>query len=132
MQSQSIMAQQKPKRANPGGRPKKDKSEKVAQGISVYFTQNELSEVEEFISKNNLKERKKSFLIKEIFLKKIRGGAVMFKKNTDPALLLQLNRIGNNLNQIAKKANSIDDLSQKDVDKLSETIEDISKFISQA
>ena len=101
------MTQEKGIKRNKGGAPKKKDSEKVVKGISIYFNSNELKELDNFISEKNLVTSKKSSLIKEILLQTIRNKDVVLRKNTDPKLFLELNKVGTNINQITKKLNSL-------------------------
>lgn len=111
------MTQEKGIKRNKGGAPKKKDSEKVVKGISIYFNSNELKELDNFISEKNLVTSKKSSLIKEILLQTIRNKDVVLRKNTDPKLFLELNKVGTNINQIAKKLNSLEKISGSDNDR---------------
>lgn len=125
------MANKKEIKRNKGGAPKKNDSEKIVKGISIYFNQKELDEFDEFISTKNLVQNKKSSLIKEITLKTIRNEDIIFKKNADPKLFLTLNKVGTNINQIAKKLNSLDKVSESDRMKFENALTDISKIINR-
>lgn len=126
------MANKKELKKNKGGAPKKDASEKIVKGVSIYFNQKELDELEEFIVKKNLTQNKKSALIKEITLKTIRNKEVVLKKNADPELLLAVNKIGTNINQVAKKLNSLDKLSTADRNKFDEALGQIGTIINRS
>jgi hypothetical protein len=125
------MANKKEIKRNKGGAPKKNNSEKIVKGISIYFNQKELDEFDEFISTKNLVQNKKSSLIKEITLKTIRNEDIILKKNADPKLFLALNKVGTNINQIAKKLNSLDKVSESDRMKFENALTDISKIINR-
>jgi hypothetical protein len=125
------MANKKEIKRNKGGAPKKNNSEKIVKGISIYFNQKELDEFDEFISTKNLVQNKKSSLIKEITLKTIRNEDIILKKNADPKLFLALNKVGTNINQIAKKLNSLDKVSESDRMKFENVLTDISKIINR-
>ena len=101
------MTQEKGIKRNRREAPKKKDSEKVVKGISIYFNSNELKELDNFISEKNLVTSKKSSLIKEILLNHSNKDVVL-RKNTDPKLFLELNKVGTNINQIAKKLNSLE------------------------
>ena len=50
-------------------------------------------------------------------LQTIRNKDVVLRKNTDPKLFLELNKVGTNINQIAKKLNSLEKISGSDNDR---------------
>ncbi|WP_291960191.1 plasmid mobilization relaxosome protein MobC [Maribacter sp.] len=126
------MADKKEEKRNKGGAPKKAESDKIAKGISIYFNAKELELFDDFIQKNNLVERKKSALIKQVLMKTIQNDEVILKKNTDPKLFLELNKIGTNINQIAKKFNSLDKISNADHLKYDELLRQLGSILNKA
>lgn len=125
------MAKKEAAKKNKGGAPKKKDSDKIVKGISIYFNPKELKELDDFISKKNLVQNKKSALIKDILLKTVRNEDVILKKNTDPKLFLELNRIGTNINQIAKKFNSLDKISESDRHKYDDLLKQLVQIINK-
>lgn len=125
------MAKKEIKKVNKGGAPKKKDSDKIVKGISIYFNPNELQELDEFILEKNLVEHKKSALIKDILFKTVRNKEVILKKNTDPKLFLVLNKIGTNINQIAKKLNSLEKISGEDHDKYDSLLNQLNVIITK-
>lgn len=125
------MAKKEIKKVNKGGAPKKKDSDKIVKGISIYFNPNELQELDEFILEKNLVEHKKSALIKDILFKTVRNKEVILKKNTDPKLFLALNKIGTNINQIAKKLNSLEKISGEDHDKYDSLLNQLNVIITK-
>jgi len=88
--------------------------------------------LEEYMTKNNLVINKKSGLIKEIVLQSITEQNIWLKKQNDPKLIYEVNKIGININQLTKKLNSLDALSGADLDRIRKLISKMSDFISQA
>ncbi len=117
-------------KANPGGRPKiSDKHKKIIR-FSIQFTPVEEQIIIKYLDKNNLVKISKSNFFKNIILNSIQNNVINFKRNADPKALLALNKIGNNINQIAKKSNSIDALGDADIKKLHLALETISQIIT--
>lgn len=126
------MAQPDKKKSKKGGAPRKPDDEKIAPVISVYFNKKQYRILEEYMTKNNLVINKKSGLIKEIVLQSITEQNIWLKKQNDPKLIYEVNKIGININQLTKKLNSLDALSGADLDRIRKLISKMSDFISQA
>lgn len=126
------MPQPDKKKSKKGGAPRKPDDEKIAPVISVYFNKKQYRILEEYMTKNNLVINKKSGLIKEIVLQSITEQNIWLKKQNDPKLIYEVNKIGININQLTKKLNSLDALSGADLDRIRKLISKMSDFISQA
>ncbi|MFV1450306.1 plasmid mobilization relaxosome protein MobC [Maribacter sp. HS] len=114
-----------------GGRPPKLKNEKMSKLVSIYLTPVELELINIYLSENNVINISKSEFFRTIILKTIDQREIVLKRNSDPKIVLELNRIGLNLNQIAKKMNSLNALSRDDVLKLNECYDQLGKAISK-
>ena len=71
-------------------------------------------------------------MIKQVLMKTIQNDEVILKKNTDPKLFLELNKIGTNINQIAKKFNSLDKISNADHLKYDELLRQLGSILNKA
>lgn len=96
---------------NNKGAPKKEESLKVKYRIALNFNSEEYKVV-------NQKNLFKTNVLKDIILQSILNESIIVQTNKDPNYIKELNKIGINLNQIAKKANSINELSANDVEKI--------------
>ena len=114
-----------------GGRPQKSKNEKMSKLVSIYLTPEESALINNFLLDNNICNYSKSEFFRTIILKTIDQREIVLKRNSDPKIILELNRIGLNLNQIAKKMNSLNALSRDDVLKLNECYDQLGKAISK-
>lgn len=114
-----------------GGRPQKSKNEKMSKLVSIYLTPEESALINNFLLDNNICNYSKSEFFRTIILKTIDQREIVLKRNSDPKIVLELNRIGLNLNQIAKKMNSLNALSRDDVLKLNECYDQLGKAISK-
>lgn len=90
-------------------RPKKEIAERQDKRFpTVRCTQSELNDLHSM-------SQKAQMTLSEFIRQKALNGKVIVKKSTNPmsfALIHELNKIGTNLNQIAKKANSTGDISK--------------------
>ena len=106
-------------------RPKKEENEKRKNYIKV-----SLNEYEKFFfikhklySGDNLRD----FII-DNFQKK----TIIITSDKDPKYIKELNKMGVNLNQIAKKYNSLGDLSNLDVEKINNIVEVLALKINES
>jgi hypothetical protein len=114
-----------------GGRPPKSKNEKMSKLVSIYLTPEESELINIYLSENNVINISKSEFFRTIILKTIDQREIVLKKKSDPKIVLELNRIGVNLNQIAKKLHSLNALSSDDILKLNACYEQLSKAITR-
>lgn len=114
---------------NKGGAPKKPEDEKIFKGYKIYLTKREHLLFEQFISQNQLEHLSKNQVLKKIIDLKTASKQIKIVKKTDPQFLQNLNKIGVNLNQIAKKLNSGDSLNIKVKQKLIENLSKIDKLM---
>ena len=126
------MAQPERKKSKRGGAPRKPEDEKIAPVISVYFNKKQYRILEDYMSENNLVINKKSGLIKKIVLQSILEKKIILRKQNDPKLIFEVNKIGININQLTKKLNSLDALSEPELDRMQKLVSKLSDFISQA
>src|SRR5271156_4865649 len=92
---------QKPSKGRPGGRPRKDDPSLRSEWLRARVRPDELHRIEQLArdaGKTPSKYVREASLTAQIIIKRTRRGA--------PALLNELSRIGNNLNQIAKICNT--------------------------
>lgn len=101
---------------NKGGAPIKEECLKLKNRIGLSFNENEYNLL---IEKGLFKKE----ILKSIVFDSLLNKKININTSKDPKFILELNKIGNNINQIAKKANSINDLSVKDIQKLFELLE---------
>lgn len=100
---------------------KKEYNQNRKRNISFFL---KLSE-EEFMElewKSNRYKKSKSELLREFINK---GEVKVNKIDELPELIRQINKLGNNVNQIAKKLNSTSDIFAQDVDDTKKYMEDI-------
>lgn len=114
-----------------GGRPPKSDNEKMSKLVSIYLTPEESELINNFLLDNNICNYSKSEFFRTIILKTIDQREIVLKRNSDPKIVLELNRIGLNLNQIAKKLNSLNALSSDDVLKLNACYDQLGKAITK-
>lgn len=126
------MAKSQIKKTNRGGAPRKSEEDKIAPVISVYFSNRQYKILEDYMKKNHLVINKKSGLIKKIIMDSILNKQMVLKKQNDPKLIFEINKIGININQIAKKLNSLDAISKGEFDRMQGLIKEMSDFISRA
>lgn len=126
------MAQSNKKKTNRGGAPRKDDADKIAPVISVYFSKKEYKILEDYMKENNLVIKKKSGLLKKITLDSITKKNIILTKQNDPKLIFEVNKIGININQLAKKLNSLDALSPNELSKMHNLVKQLSNFITKA
>ena len=114
-----------------GGRPPKSKYEKMSKLVSIYLTPEESELINNSLLDYNISNYSKSEFFRTIILKTINQREIVFKRNSDPKIVLELNRIGINLNQIAKKLNSLNALSSNDMLKLNACFAQLGKAITR-
>lgn len=104
---------------NKGGAPKKEEHLKLKYRIELSLNDSEY---------NILVENKllKKDILKSFVMDSLTKKTIIINTSKDPKFIFELHQIGNNINQIAKKANSINDLSVKDIQKLFELLEVLS------
>jgi len=120
------------KRTNPenkGGRPRKGQNQIVHKGYRTYLNRKENDLFIEYIDTNNLHSYSKSEIIKRFLLDGISGKKVDFIVNESPKYMFELNKIGSNINQIAKKMNSIDSISSHDQERLYNVLNDLNNIL---
>lgn len=106
-------------------RPKKEEKEKRKHHIMVNLNEAEKS----FFIKHNLfsGENLRDFII-NTFHKK----TIIITSEKDPKYINELNKIGVNLNQIAKKYNSLSEISNLDIDKINNIVEILASKINES
>lgn len=108
---------------NKGGRPQKKDDELKKHKFSIYFNSEEYN----YLQRKNMLNSSK---IVYILIKSLEKKTFVIETDKDPKYLLELNRIGNNLNQITKRLNSIKDLSSLDIEKLNNILSLINQKLS--
>lgn len=106
-------------------RPKKEEKEKRKYHIMVNLNESEKI----FFNKNNLfsGENLRDFVI-NTFHKK----TIIITSDKDPKYINELNKMGVNLNQIAKKYNSLGEISNLDIEKINNIVEVLAAKINES
>lgn len=112
------------KQANRGGRPSKMESEKASKHCVFHLTK------DEFDGLNRLKPKGISFskFYRQLVLS--RKSRVVFSEDQSQ-LILSVDRIGNNLNQIARRVNTLNLLGESDKQVLFEKLDELKEVIGQ-
>jgi hypothetical protein len=108
---------------NKGGAPRKQDHLKVKNRITVSFNEAEYTVLKE----KGLLDGK---LVKTVILNTLNGKSLNLNTNKDPKLIVELNRIGNNINQISKKLNSGIPLSEGEKEHFFLLLRELEKIIS--
>lgn len=117
-------------KTNKGGRPQyEDDKKKKKHKYTVYFNTYEKEIIDLFIEDKLDYNPKYGPLFKDIIINTVQSNKINII-NVRPTLELSaINSVGNNLNQIAKKLNSIDHLNENDLKKLDEVIDKLLTLI---
>lgn len=107
---------------NKGGAPKKNEDEKLQHRQNLSFTEQEY----EILTEKGLTDGR---ILKTIIMNSLSGKKIQINTNKDPKFMGELNRIGNNINQIAKKCNSGDELNAGDLSNLWSALDELKKLI---
>lgn len=107
---------------NKGGAPKKSDNNKLKYRKIISFNEPEWMMLQE----KGLLESK---ALKTIIMHSTSGKTVQINK--DPRFLFEINRIGNNLNQLAKKANSTDQFSDLDLRNFWTLLNELEKLLTE-
>lgn len=104
--------------------PKKQESLKNKYRIPLNFNQLEIDTLKKHqICKNHL--------LKSIIMQSLSNDKIVIQTNKDPNYIASINKIGVNLNQIAKKLNSIHEISSSDIAKLNSLVDLLRTIITQ-
>jgi hypothetical protein len=91
--------------------PLKDSEEKRDKIITLRLTKKEHKKLLSFGLNS-------SEIIRQVFFGAIEKDKIILDSNKDSKYLLELNRLGTNLNQLMKKLNTLKNLSDEDIEKL--------------
>ncbi|RKS93830.1 mobilization protein MobC [Flavobacterium limicola] len=105
-----------------GGAPRKEEDLKLKYRMKLNFNLEEFN----LIKSKSLYSNK---ILKDIILQAILNNSINISTDKDPKYNQELNKIGINLNQIVKKANSIKELSNSDIQKMIYLMDVIQKKI---
>lgn len=112
-------------------RPKKEKREILSEQILIRFNKNQIEEIKKYVRDNIGESKDISSFLRDIILKTIRDEKIQFVKMYSPEYLFELNKIGINLNQLARKVNSYVEFREYDFPKLEELINKITNIITE-
>ena len=107
---------------NKGGAPKKNDNEKLQYRKNLSFNEPE----HDMLTEKGLADGR---ILKTIVLNSLSGKKIQINTNKDPKFIGELNRIGININQIAKKCNSSDELTASDLSNLWAALDELKKLI---
>lgn len=107
---------------NKGGAPKKSDNNKLKYRKIISFNESECTKLQE-------KGLLDSKALKTIIMNSTSGKTAQI--NRDPKYLFEINRIGNNLNQLAKKANSTDQFSDLDLRNFWTLLNELEKLLTE-
>lgn len=105
-------------------RPKIEVSEKRNYHIMVNLNEAEKN----FFKKHNIYSGEK---LRDFIIDNMNKKNIIITSEKDPKYINELNKIGVNLNQIAKKYNSLNELSDLDIDKISKFIDVLEQKIKE-
>ena len=108
---------------NKGGAPKKNEHLKLTTRLIISFNEPECMKLQE-------KGLLDSKTLKTIIMNSTSNKTIQIHTNKDPKYIFELNRIGNNLNQLTKKANSNDQLSELDINNFWTLIDELEKLLT--
>lgn len=101
---------------NKGGRPKIDDPKlKSDNKFTLYFNGYEIEKINKYVLKELGENHSKSDFYKTILLNHIENKSIIIKTSRPTLELSELNSIGNNVNQIAKKLNSVNNLTPQEL-----------------
>ena len=109
---------------NKGGAPKKNEHLKLKKRLVLSFNEAECTKLQE-------KGLLNSIAIKSIIMNSTSNKTIQIHTNKDPKYIFELNRIGNNLNQLAKKANSTDQFSDLDIRNFWTLLNELEKLLTE-
>lgn len=107
---------------NKGGAPKKNDNEILKYRKNLSFNESEYT----ILTERGLADGK---ILKTILMNALSGKNIKISTNKDPKYICELNKIGNNINQLAKKFNSSDQLSDNDIRNFWSLIDELEKLI---
>lgn len=111
---------------NKGGRPRLQDPKDVKNiRVGLSFSQNEIDLINAFIEEHNITVNQKSVFFSNIILDSIKGNKIKVVNFIEPKSLMNINKIGVNLNQLIKKMHSLDGLSEADTNKIKHIIDKI-------
>ena len=110
---------------NKGGAPKKNEQLKLNKRLILSFNEPECTKLQE---KGLLVDSK---TLKTIIMNSTSHKTIHINTNKDPLYIFELNRIGNNLNQLAKKANSTDQFSDLDIRNFWALLTELEKLLTK-
>ena len=109
---------------NKGGAPKKNEQFKLNKRLILSFNEPECTKLQ----KKGLLDSK---ALKTIIMNSTSGKTIHINTNKDQKFIFELNRIGNNLNQLAKKANSTDQFSDLDIKNFWTLLNKLEKLLTE-
>ena len=109
---------------NKGGAPKKNEQLKLNKRLILSFNEPECTKLQE-------KGLLNSIAIKSIIMNSTSNKTIQIHTNKDPKYIFELNRIGNNLNQLAIKANSTDQFSDLDIRNFWTLLNELEKLLTE-
>lgn len=105
-------------------RPKKEEPDKFKHRFTFWFSDEHKKKFDELNLKSGDKIR--DFVI-DTYSKK----TIYITANKDPKYINELNKIGVNLNQIARKYNSLGEISNLDIGKINSLVDVLEEFINK-
>ena len=109
---------------NKGGAPKKNEQLKLNKRLILSFNEPECTKLQE-------KGLLDSKALKMVIMNSTSRQTINVYTNKDPKYIFELNRIGNNLNQLAKKANSTDQFSNLDIRNFWTLLNELEKLLTE-
>ena len=124
--------QNKKKAPNKGGRPELAENAKKKNRFSIQFSDIELQEIKDFLEEKKFQKKfPNSSFFQDLILNTIKNRPILSTTQVMNFDIVALNRIGNNLNQLAKKANSINTLGADDRKKINTALDELSKTLKK-
>lgn len=109
-------------KSNKGGRPSIEDSEKKKYPVKTRLKKSDYEKVKHEMTLLNMKES-------DFFREKLLSDMPSSFHKIPPGMIIELNRIGVNINQIAKKINATDFLSRTDSDRLQKTLGELADIL---
>ena len=106
-------------------RPRKEEKEKAKYHWNFWFNESQ----KKIFDKLNLKSGDK---IRDFVLETYHKKTIIVTSDKDPKYINELNKMGVNLNQIAKKYNSLGELSNLDIEKINNIVEVLAAKINES
>jgi hypothetical protein len=122
----------KPRKGRPGGRPRKDDPTRRSEWLRARVRPDELHRIEQLArdaGKTPSEYVRDAALKAQIIFKRYRTIAPIFLHDVS-RLKLEFSRVGNNVNQLTKVANTVGDLSRKQI--LDATLVELHGLIDEA